>query len=314
MKEPGLKERKAQHATIVIERRFPASPLRAFKAFADPAAKARWFFGPEGRWKELERSHDIRVGGSERVIGSFEGGPVSTYEAVIHDLVPGHRLVYSYTMKLDDAPISVSLASVVLEADGDGVRLLYTEQAVFLDGYDDAGQRQKGSEELFDRLGATLGKEDEADAREVVSSRVLAATPDEVFAAFADPARLARWWGPQGFSSTFEEFELRLGGQWRFVMHGPDGKDYPNHSVFGEIDADRLITFEHMPPHHFFMRITLEAQGERKTLLRWQMIFDSPAECERSRPVVLPSNEQNFDRLEVELAGAGAAGVAAAGA
>lgn len=310
MKERSLTERNAQHATFVIERRYPASPAKAFKAFADPAAKARWFSGPEGKWKELERRHDIRVGGTETVKGAFADGPVSSYESLIHDLVPGHRLVYSYTMKLDEVPISVSLSTVVLEADGDGVRLHYTEQVVFLDGYDDAGKRKMGSEALFDQLGASLEQEGEADAREVFSSRVLAATPDEVFAAFADPARLARWWGPQGFSNTIEEFDFRIGGQWRLTMHGPDGKDYPNHSVFGEIDADRLITFEHKGPHHFFMRMSLEAQGERKTLLRWQMIFDSPAECESLRPMIEPANEQNFDRLEAELAGvsAGAAG------
>jgi hypothetical protein len=85
-------------------------------------------------------------------------------------------------------------------------------------------------------------------------------------------------------------------------MHGPDGKIYPNHSAFGEIEADRLITFEHKGPHHFFMRMSLEAQGERKTLLRWQMIFDDPAECESLRPLIEPANEQNFDRLEAELA------------
>lgn len=155
-----MTERSTQHATFVIERTYPASPARLYKAFTDPAAKARWFSGPAGRWKEIERRHDLRVGGRELVKGAFEDGPVSTYDALIHDAVPGERLVYSYTMKLDEVPISVSLSTVVIEAAGSGVRLLYTEQVVFLDGYDDAGKRKMGSEGLFDQLGASLEREE----------------------------------------------------------------------------------------------------------------------------------------------------------
>ena len=165
-----MKERSAQHATFVIERTYPASPARLYRAFTDPAAKARWFAGPAGQWKELERRHDLRVGGRELVKGAFEDGPVSTYDALIHDLVPGERLVYSYTMKLDDVPISVSLSTVVISAAGEGVRLHYTEQVVFLDGYDDAGKRKMGSEGLFDQLGRSLQSGDQDDAGRAATS------------------------------------------------------------------------------------------------------------------------------------------------
>lgn len=300
-----MKERSSQHATFVIERTYPASPARLYRAFADPAAKARWFHGPEGRWQELERTHDLRVGGRERVSGAFADGPVSSYESLIHDMVPGERLIYSYTMKLDDVPISVSLSTVAIAAAAAGVRLLYTEQVVFLDGYDDSGSRKMGSEGLFDQLGASLegadapGGEPAAGANEVLSTRLLAATPAEIFAAFADPERLARWWGPRGFSSTFEEFDFRVGGHWRFTLHGPDGQNYPNHSVFEEIEPGARIVFEHHP-HHFRMRIALEPQGE-STRIHWRMTFDGPEQRDRVAAIVIPSNEENFDRLAAEL-------------
>ena len=70
--------------------------------------------------------------------------------------------------------------------------------------------------------------------REFVHSRLIEAPVERVYEAFAEPVRLARWWGPDGFTSTFEVFDLRPGGAWRFVMHGPDGNDYPNESVFAK--------------------------------------------------------------------------------
>lgn len=74
-----------------------------------------------------------------------------------------------------------------------------------------------------------------ASEREPVTSRVLEAPRERVFRAFSDPAHLERWWGPKGFTNTFHEFDLRPGGNWRFVMHGPDGADFPNESVFVEV-------------------------------------------------------------------------------
>lgn len=297
-----MKERDSQHATFVIERTYPASKDRVYRAFAEPAAKARWFVGPPGRWRELERSHDFRIGGREQVKGAFEDGHVSHFDAVYHNIVPGERLIYSYGMYLDDKPISVSLSTVVLEESAaGGARLRYTEQIVFLDGYVDDGQRKFGTEGLFDQLGASLAEKELATAgREIVSRRRVGASPEAVFAAFADPARLARWWGPKGFRNTFEEFDLEAGGHWRFVMHGPDGKDYANHAIFEEVVPGERIFFEHQPPHHFLMRILLAKEGAG-TMVSWRMIFDTPEAAEAAKPVVVPSNEENFDRLEAEL-------------
>jgi uncharacterized protein YndB with AHSA1/START domain len=151
-----MSERSTKHATFVIERTFPAAPARVFAAWADPAAKARWFGGPADKWKELLRESDFRVGGRDRLHGAWTGGPVSKFDCHYQDIVPDQRIVYTYVMHIDDRKISVSLATVEFKPAGAGTRLFLTEQGVFLDGYDDAGSRERGTGSLMDRLEAAL--------------------------------------------------------------------------------------------------------------------------------------------------------------
>jgi uncharacterized protein YndB with AHSA1/START domain len=139
-----------------LERTYEAPVARVWKALTDPAAKQKWFAGEPGRWELLDRRMDVRVGGSERLRGRWEGGVVSTFEAVYHDVVPDERLVYSYQMFLDDKKISVSLATMQLKEAGGRTTLKVTEQGAFLDGYDDAGSRQHGTGQLLDALGKSL--------------------------------------------------------------------------------------------------------------------------------------------------------------
>jgi len=136
--------------------------------------------------------------------------------------------------------------------------------------------------------------------REFVTSRLIDAPRERVFRAFSDPVHLAQWWGPTGFSSTFHEFDLRPGGAWRFVMHGPDGRNYRNDSVFLEVVPPERIVFEHLSGHHFLMTITFAAQGD-STLVGWRQVFDTAAECRRIASVVVPANEQNLDRLAAQV-------------
>jgi len=137
--------------------------------------------------------------------------------------------------------------------------------------------------------------------REIVSERVFPMPPERVFAAWTDPERLARWWGPAGFTNTFEAFDLRPGGVWRFVMHGPNGTDYQNESVFVDVAPPERIVFDHVCAPRFRMTITFTPDGSR-TALTWRMLFETAEECERMKPVAVPANEQNFDRLAQELA------------
>jgi uncharacterized protein YndB with AHSA1/START domain len=149
--------RSVAHATFHLERSYDAPVTRVWKALTDEAAKQKWFGGTPGSWELLERHMDVRVGGREWLKGRWEGGMVSTFEAIYHDVIPNQRLVYSYEMHLDDKKISVSLATLQLKAADGKTTLMVTEQGAFLDGYDDAGSREHGTGHLLDALGASLG-------------------------------------------------------------------------------------------------------------------------------------------------------------
>ena len=131
--------------------------------------------------------------------------------------------------------------------------------------------------------------------------RVLEHTPAAVYAAFADPDRLARWWGPRGFTNSFETFEFRTDGRWEFVMHGPDGAHYRNASVFRRLVPAEAVVIEHVSPPAFTLTVTL-APHAAGTLLSWAQAFPDPAVGARVRAVVEPANEENLDRLGAELA------------
>ena len=145
------------------------------------------------------------------------------------------------------------------------------------------------------------GSSDVPSDRDLVTSRVIEAPREQVFAAFADPERLARWWGPEGFTNTFQEFDLRPGGQWRFVMHGPSGGDYKNESVFREVVRPERIVFDHVSPPRFTMTIWLAAEAGR-TRVTWHQRFPTAAECDKVRGFAPTANEQNLDRLAAEVA------------
>jgi len=155
-----MTERKTKHDTFIIERQFPQSPAHVFNAFSDPTAKARWFSGPPDKWTEEVREMDVRVGGRDRLVGKFIDGSESRFEAQYFDVVPEKRLVYTYDMYWQGKKISVSLASVEFVLAGSGTKLLLTEQHAFLDGYEDAGSRERGTLSLMDNLAATLGGAD----------------------------------------------------------------------------------------------------------------------------------------------------------
>lgn len=147
----------ATQGAFRIERIYDVPPETLYAAWSDPAAKARWFGPPSDDCEELERRMDFRVGGTDRLAGRWKSGTVSRFDAIYHDIVPLRRIVYTYEMHLDAAKISISLATISFTAEGTGrTRLTVDEQAVFLDGYDDAGSRERGTGMLLDRLAAVL--------------------------------------------------------------------------------------------------------------------------------------------------------------
>jgi len=147
--------RTAVHGSFTLERVYPVVPSVVYHALTDMAAKARWFSGDD-TFQVIERTMDVRPGGRERLKGRWGTGLVTTFDAVYFDVITDQRLVYAYEMHLDAQRISVSLATLQLHPVSAGTRLVATEQGAFLDGYDDAGARERGTGFLLDRLGASL--------------------------------------------------------------------------------------------------------------------------------------------------------------
>jgi uncharacterized protein YndB with AHSA1/START domain len=147
------------HSTFTLERTYPTSLGRVFAAWADPAAKARWFARP-GTEHEL----DFRVGGREVASRPAGGGqPEIRFESAYQDIVPDERIVYFSTMYSDGAPVTVSVTSVEFEAAGGGTRLELTEHGAYLDGQEKPQWREHGTNEHLDRLGAELESRVSAD-------------------------------------------------------------------------------------------------------------------------------------------------------
>jgi len=135
----------------------------------------------------------------------------------------------------------------------------------------------------------------------VHNERVLLASPQEIFAAFEQPVRLARWWGPKDFTNTFTQFEFTPGGRWVFVMHGPNGTNYPNENVFRAIQPHTKIVIEHVGTPWYRLTVALTARGDQ-THLVWHQEFESADFAAKMRPICQTANEQNLDRLEAILA------------
>ncbi|HEY8285286.1 MAG TPA: SRPBCC family protein [Chloroflexota bacterium] len=152
-----MNEHSVTHATFVIERVYDAAPDRVFAAWASPAAKSRWFQGPDAADAKYEL--DFRIGGREVNRGGPPGGPVYTYDARYQDIVPGQRIVYTYDMDMGETRISVSLATVEFKPAGAATRLILTEHGAFLDGHDTPAQREQGTGDLLDALGAALRRD-----------------------------------------------------------------------------------------------------------------------------------------------------------
>lgn len=136
-----------------------------------------------------------------------------------------------------------------------------------------------------------------AGENEIVSSRVFDFPRELAFRAWTTPDLLARWWGPEGFTNTFHECDMRPGGTWRLTMHGPNGVDYPNLSVFVEIVPSERIVLDHLSGHEFRVVATFEGLDESRTRVTFRQQFKLKEEFEEAKTYCIEANEQNFDRF-----------------
>jgi uncharacterized protein YndB with AHSA1/START domain len=145
-----------------------------------------------------------------------------------------------------------------------------------------------------------MKKKNEINPKEIYNFRLINSSPEKIYLAFSESKHLQNWWGPKGFSNTFNEFNFSKDGVWDFIMHGPDGRDYKNRSIFLEIIKPKKIVIKHITAPHFILTITL-GEEDGKTRVGWSMLFESVEVRNNIAKYAVEANEENFDRLENEI-------------
>lgn len=114
---------------------------------------------------------------------------------------------------------------------------------------------------------------EKTESRSLSISRTLQAPIELVWEVWTTPEHIAQWWGPNGFTNTIQKMDVQEGGEWKLTMHGPDGTNYPNRSIYKEVIPYKKIVFEHFNPH-FITTVHFEAIGQT-TIMNWSALFDS---------------------------------------
>lgn len=142
------------------------------------------------------------------------------------------------------------------------------------------------------------------EGRELIITRHFHAPRNLVFKAWTDPQHLPHWWGPKGFTLTVQEIDVKPGGVWRYVMHGPDGVDYDNKIVYTEVVNPERLVYSHGDSggEHFKVTVTFAEQGD-KTELTMRMLFKSAEELEQvvKEYGAIEGAKSTLDRLEEQL-------------
>jgi len=136
---------------------------------------------------------------------------------------------------------------------------------------------------------------------EILTTRIVNFPRELVYRAWTDPEHLKNWWGPAGFTNTFKEFDLRIGGKWIFVMHGPGNGNYVNECEFIKIEEPELVAWKRYSKPLFQVVAAFEEVTENSTKIIFRQIFDSEGECNKIKKYTFGKNDENFDKLEVEL-------------
>ena len=129
-----------------------------------------------------------------------------------------------------------------------------------------------------------------------IKKKTINAKTKDVFDAIKNPKKLAVWWGPNGFTNTFNEFNFNNGGYWNYIMHSADGANYKNESRFLEIQENKKVVIEHISEPHFVLTITLN-ESDNKTIVKWEQEFETEEQYQKLVKFVSDANQQNLDRL-----------------
>jgi uncharacterized protein YndB with AHSA1/START domain len=257
---------------VVMTRVFNAPRKLVFEACTQAEHMSQWW-GP-GEYSMPVCEMDARPGGTYRMVQRAPDGNEYPFRGEFREVVPPERVVMTQIFEpYADHPM---LVTVTFEDLGDG-RTRLTDHMLFdtvesRDGTMQAGM-ESGARESYDRLADHL----ETMERGTWLERVLEAPRELVWTVWTDPQHVAQWWGPTGFTNTVAEMDVRPGGVWRFVMHGPDGVDYPTRIVFVEVDKPKHLVYDHTGADAndspFRGDIKFFTEGDRRTRVIMRTLF-----------------------------------------
>jgi uncharacterized protein YndB with AHSA1/START domain len=259
------------HRAITIVRTFDAPRDLVFRAWTEADRLSQWW-GPDDFSVSAAES-DPRVGGTLKLVMRGPDGVDMPLNAVYLAVVAPELLVVESTASDGDGHLLLQAKHTVTFADRAGktevtvhaeATALVPDPKVMLGGMR-AGWNQS-LQCLDDLLSGAL-------ERQLVVTRLLAAPPDRVFEMWTNRDHVANWWGPDGFTITHLEMDVRPGGSWRFTMHGPDGVDYPNTIIYDEISPPERLVYTHLAPR-FQTTVTFE-EMLGMTALTMRLVFET---------------------------------------
>jgi|HubBroStandDraft_6_1064221.scaffolds.fasta_scaffold05776_2 uncharacterized protein YndB with AHSA1/START domain len=270
---------------ITITRIYDAPRELVFNAWIEPARLARWW-GPKVFTNPVCEA-DARVGGAWRIVMRGPDGTDYPCGGVYREIVPPQRLVFTnIATDKDGKPIIDGLTTVTFVEENGKTKLTLQTRGTALVDY--AAEYLKGMEagwtQSLEKL-TDLFASGTAD-REIIITRVVDAPRELVWEAMTDPKQVIHWWGPRGFTTTVEQMDVRPGGTWKQIMHGPDGTDYPNEHIFKEVAKPNRLVYSHSGGRKGAPKVsseatwTFETVAPGKTKVTIHMVFPTAADRE----------------------------------
>jgi uncharacterized protein YndB with AHSA1/START domain len=260
---------------LIVERTYSAPVATVWKAITNRDDMERWYFDLKEFKAEV---------GFEFKFSVEHQGFTYAHHCKVLEVIPGKKLVHSWRYEGHEGDSQVTWE---LFPEGKQTRLKLTHV-----GLESFGKLPSFARANFERgwghlVGASLLDFVENVDREIVITRVLNAPRELVWEAMTDPRHVVHWWGPRGFSSTIKEMDVRVGGVWNLVMHGPDGANYPNENIFKEVVKPERLVLAHSGKREGGAMVTSEKTwtfdvaepGKTKVTIR--MVFASPEERDR---------------------------------
>jgi uncharacterized protein YndB with AHSA1/START domain len=270
---------------LILTRVFNAPRSLVYKAWTDPQQLAQWW-GPTGFTNPLCEL-DLKPYGEIRIDMRAPDGTIYPMSGAFREIVEDKRLVFT-TAALDEkgTPLFENLNTVLFEDFGEDKTLLTIKVNVLWETVA-AARHLDGMNEgwrlTIDRLGEFVEAADASESiafsgdtsdRELRATRLFNAPRELVYRMWVDPEHVAKWWGPEGFTITIHEMDVRVGGLWRLTMHGPDGRNFPNKKIFVEVVPNERLVYDHVSGPNHRMIVDFIDAGD-KTEVHVHSIFAS---------------------------------------